>query len=97
MASLSLISNAAFAEPFKSADAVAGKLLTEKLCVSCHASKYGGDGSEIYTRDARKIKSAKALAAQVRTCNTMIGLKLFEDEELNVAKYLNQNYYKFTE
>ncbi len=95
--SLFLISNTTFAEPFKSADAVAGKVLTEKLCVSCHASSYGGDGSKIYTRDSRKIKTAKALAAQVRNCNTMIGLKLFEDEELNVAKYLNQTYYKFTD
>lgn len=97
MASLCLISNTALAEPFKSADAVAGKVLVEKLCVSCHASSYGGDGSAIYTRDSRKVKTAKGLAAQVRNCNTMIGLKLFEDEELNVTKYLNQTYYKFTE
>jgi len=33
--------------------------------------------------------------AQVRSCNTMLGLKWFEDEELNVAAYLNQTYYKF--
>lgn len=94
---LALVSSVAFAEPFKAADAVAGKALVEKHCISCHASSYGGDGAAIYTRDYRKVKTSKGLAAQVRNCNTMLGLKWFEDEELNVAKHLNQAYYKFTE
>ncbi|MDI1298210.1 cytochrome c [Methylotenera sp.] len=87
----------ASAEPFTSADANAGKALVAKNCVSCHAESFGGDGSGIYTRESRKVKTSKGLVAQVRSCNTMIGLKWFEDEELNVAKYLNQTYYKFTE
>lgn len=94
---LLLISSYAQAEPFKSADANAGKALVEKHCISCHASSFGGDGSAIYTRDYRKVKTAKGLVAQIRNCNTMLGLKWFEDEELNAAKYLNQTYYKFTE
>lgn len=92
-----LLSNLAYAEPFSSADAKAGKALASKNCVACHAESFGGDGSNVYTRPSHKVKSSKALAAQVRNCNTMIGLKWFEDEELNVAKYLNQTYYKFTE
>ena len=95
--SLILLSGIASAEPFTSADANAGKALVAKNCVSCHAESFGGDGSSIYTREFRKVKTAKGLVAQVRNCNTMIGLKWFEDEELNVAKYLNQTYYKFTE
>lgn len=95
--SLILISSLASAEPFSVADAKAGKALATKNCVSCHAESFGGDGSSIYTRESRKVKTSKALASQVRNCNTMIGLKWFEDEELNVAKYLNQTYYKFTE
>lgn len=94
---LLLVNGAVSAEPFKGADAAAGKILVEKNCISCHASSYGGDGSAIYTRDYRKVKTSKGLVAQIRNCNTMIGLKWFEDEELNVAKYLNQTYYKFTE
>lgn len=94
---LLLVSSYALAEPFKAADANAGKALVEKNCISCHASSFGGDGSAIYTRDYRKVKSAKGLVAQIRNCNTMLDLKWFEDEELNVAKYLNQTYYKFTE
>ena len=85
------------AEPFAAADANAGKALVEKHCISCHASSFGGDGSGIYTREYRKVKSPKGLAAQIRNCNTMLDLKWFEDEELNVAKYLNQTYYKFSE
>jgi mono/diheme cytochrome c family protein len=91
------ISNYVNAEPFHSADAKAGKALADKHCVSCHAASFGGDGSAIYTRDSRKVTSAKKLASQIRNCNTMLGLKWFEDEELNVAKYLNQTYYRFSE
>jgi mono/diheme cytochrome c family protein len=85
------------ATPFADADIAAGKQLVEKNCVSCHASSFGGDGSAIYTREYRKVKTSKGLLAQVRNCNTMLGLKWFEDEELNVAAYLNNTYYKFSE
>ena len=80
---------------FDKADAAAGKALHEKNCTSCHASSYGGDGSAIYTREYRKINTSKGLVAQVRACNTNLGLKWFEDEELNTAAYLNRTYYKF--
>lgn len=82
-------------ELFANANVAAGKVLADKNCVSCHASSYGGDGSAIYTREYRKVNSAKGLVAQVRNCNTNLGLKWFEDEELNVAAHLNQTYYKF--
>lgn len=90
-----IISTNAIANPFEKADLTAGKTLVEKHCISCHASSFGGDGSAIYTRDFRKVQSAKGLAAQVRNCNTNLGLKWFEDEELNATGYLNQTYYKF--
>ncbi len=80
---------------FAKADVTAGKALHEKNCISCHASSYGGDGTGIYTREYAKVKTSKGLVAQVRNCNTMIGLKWFEEEELNVAAYLNKTYYKF--
>ena len=86
----------AIANPlFAKADVAAGMALHEKNCISCHASSYGGNGSGMYTRDYAKVKTSKGLVAQVRNCNTMIGLKWFEDEELNVAAYLNKTYYKF--
>lgn len=87
--------NASANELFAKADVAAGKVLVDKNCISCHASSFGGDGSAIYTREYAKVKTSKGLLAQVRACNTNIGLKWFEDEELNVAAYLNQTYYKF--
>lgn len=87
--------NASANELFTHADIPAGKALHEKNCIACHASSYGGDGSAIYTRDFAKVTSAKGLVAQVRNCNTNLGLKWFEDEELNVAAHLNRSYYKF--
>jgi hypothetical protein len=95
--SLILLSGLAYGEPFSTADAKTGKVLVTKNCVTCHSESFGGDGSSVYTRESHKVKTSKGLVAQVRNCNTMIGLKWFEDEELNVAKYLNQTYYKFTE
>lgn|SRR6476620_1855503 len=92
-----IASASASAEPFAEADAVAGKALVDKHCINCHAENFGGDGSGIYTREYRKVKTSKGLVAQIRNCNTMLGLKWFEDEELNVASYLNKTYYKFTE
>jgi hypothetical protein len=91
---LSLVMNA-HAEPFTEGDAAIGKSMVEKNCIQCHASKYGGDGSAIYTREHRLVKTSRGLLAQIRNCNTMLGMKWFEDEELHVARYLNQTYYKF--
>ena len=93
----SLTSSPSFSEPYANADAVAGKALVNANCINCHAASFGSDGSAIYTREYRKVQTSKGLVAQVRNCNTMLGLKWFEDEELNVAKYLNQTYYKFSE
>ena len=91
LVSLNVSANALLAE----ADLAAGKVLHDKNCVSCHASSFGGDGSAIYTRDFSKVTTIKGLIIQVRNCNTNIGLKWFEDEELNVAAHLNKTYYKF--
>ena len=89
-----LSANAQAENLFPKADIKAGKTLVDAHCIECHASKYGGDGSGIYTREYNKVKTSKGLIAQIRNCNTMLGLKWFEDEEINVAAYLNQTYYK---
>lgn len=82
-------------ELFVHADMSAGKVLLEKNCISCHASSYGGDGSEIYTRPFRKISTASGLLTQVRQCSTSLNLKWFDEDEQNVAAYLNYTYYLF--
>lgn len=92
---LACASNVQAGQLFAKADTNAGKALNNQHCISCHASSFGGDGSAIYTRENTIVKSSKGLLEQVRNCSTMLGLKWFDDEELNVAGYLNQNYYKF--
>lgn len=92
---LLLLSSMAAAEPFAEGDFNIGKNMVEKHCIACHAERFGDDGSAIYTRENRLVKSARGLLAQIRNCNTMLDLKWFEDEELHVANYLNQTYYKF--
>jgi cytochrome c2 len=92
---LTLFTTLAHADPFSQGDAKIGKQMVDKNCIACHAASFGGDGSGIYTREDRKIKNAKGLIQQIRNCNTNLGLKWFEDEELHVASYLNKTYYKF--
>lgn len=95
--SLMLFSITAGAEPFTEGDFNIGKSMVEKQCIACHSERFGGDGSAIYTRENRLVKSSRGLLAQIRNCNTMLDLKWFEDEELHVANYLNKTYYKFEE
>lgn len=90
-----ILSDIAVAEPFAAGDPAIGKTMVDKNCIQCHASQVGGDGSAMYTRDPRLVNTSAGLIAQIRNCNTMIGLKWFEDEELHVANYLNKTYYKF--
>lgn len=92
---LALLAGTAQAQPFAKGDPKIGEALVKENCISCHAAKYGGDGSGIYTREDRIVNSPSELVARIRTCNTMLGTKWFEDEELNVASYLNKDYYKF--
>jgi cytochrome c2 len=93
---LAAAAGAAMANPFPKSDPQKGeKLVNESKCNACHVSKVGGDGTAIFTRPDRKVKSATGLLSQVRTCNTMLGTGWFPEDEENVAAYLNQAYYKF--
>ncbi|NBC15482.1 MAG: cytochrome c [Gammaproteobacteria bacterium] len=62
--------------------------LIEKNCTSCH-------GSEMYTREDRKIDSYTALETQVEACNTNLDAGMFPEEVEAVAQRLNKEYYKF--
>lgn len=83
------------ADPFVQGDPKIGKTLVEKSCTACHVSMFGGDGSKIYTRPNRKIKTAQQLIARMRLCNTNAGAGWFPEEEMHAAAYLNQAYYHF--
>ncbi len=87
---------AALANPFPKGEVQKGeKLVQESRCNACHIKLVGGDGTAIYTRADRKVRTASGLLSQVRTCNTMLGTNWFPEDEESVAAYLNQAYYKF--
>lgn len=83
------------AQPFDKGDPKVGKGLSDKSCNACHISMMGGDGSKIYTRADRKVKTAQQLEARVRACNTNSGAGWFPEDEQHVAAYLNATYYRF--
>ena len=93
--SLSLGLSVAHAVPFAAGNAAHGKELVEKSCASCHTALYGGDGSKMYTRPERKIKSAEQLASQVKSCNSAAGADWSAAEQSDAAAFLNQRYYHF--
>lgn len=83
------------AAPFAKGDVAAGAKLHAEQCNACHAARFHDDGSGIYTRKDRKAKNAASLAGWITTCNANLGNHLFPEDELNLAAYLNQKYYKF--
>ncbi len=85
----------AVAAPFDKGNPQAGQATHDKQCKDCHVAKFGGDGSKIYTRSNRRVKSASALSQQITTCNSMLGSQLFPEDELHLAAYLNGQFYKF--
>lgn len=70
------------------AEDIDAQALVDKNCTSCH-------GSEMYTREDRKIGSFSALETQVEACNTNLDTGMFPEEVKAVATLLNQEYYKF--
>ena len=83
------------ADPFANADPTKGKMLAEKSCVACNSSKFGGDGSQIYTRPEHRVKSAEQLLRQVTRCSQAANTDWSKRDIADVAAYLNQTFYKF--
>ena len=77
------------------ADIENGMRLHEENCISCHALRYGNDGTEIYTRPNHRIKNLAALKKQVNRCKDNIGLTWFDDDVNDVVEYLNKTFYQF--
>ena len=64
------------------------KDLYDQNCVRCH-------GTEVYTREDRKVTSLQGLERQVRRCELALGLKWFDDDITDVTNYLNEHFYHF--
>lgn len=72
-----------------------GKELDEK-CTACHIKMFGGDGSEIYTREEHKIKTVEGLMSQVQACNenTQNG-EMSEEIMDDITSHLNETFYLY--
>ena len=71
------------------------KLAAAAKCAKCHSEKVGGDGSRMYTRPDRKVKTPGQLLTQVGVCNTQLNTGWFPEDEEHVAAFLDRDYYKF--
>lgn len=80
---------------FASADANAGKAThAQNNCAACHQQRTEKNETAFYTRTDRKVSTQEKLIAQVAACSTQLKLGLFPEDELNLAAYLNREYYK---
>ena len=69
--------------------------LHSEYCIKCHAAMTGGDGSVLYTRKNRNVKSLNALADRIHFCQSSLELNWSEDQQQAVKLYLNKSYYNF--
>jgi hypothetical protein len=93
---LMLAAGAAQAAPFASGNAENGKKLFAKYeCDSCHKGKVGGDGSAIFTRADRIVRTVDELIPRIKFCSGAVGANLKPQEEQDLAAHLNQTYYHF--
>lgn len=93
---LAFISLSAQATPFADGHAATGKqLFAHYKCSSCHEARVGGDGSAIFTRANRTVRSADDLIVQMERCSGAIGKQLIPQEKQDLAAYLNKTYYHF--
>jgi hypothetical protein len=60
----------------------------EKNCTRCH-------GSEVYTRDNRRVQSFSALEAQVARCDANLAMGLFPEDLGALVEHLNTRFYRF--
>ena len=91
---LTLLS-ASVAQAADAVDAGAARKLYDKSCMACHAAKFGGDGSSVFTRPDHKVHDLKQLQARVTGCSMKTNAGWFPSDEATVATWLNQTYYKF--
>jgi mono/diheme cytochrome c family protein len=81
-------------DAFPFGDPALGRRIAEAKCTGCHAARWGGDGSGVYRRADRKVKSTQSLLAWVQRCNAGNRLELNAEEEESIAAWLNATYYR---
>ncbi|MBF0282974.1 MAG: cytochrome c [Magnetococcales bacterium] len=89
------LSAAGWASEAVKGDPAKGEALHEKHCIACHAGRFDGDASKMYTRPNRKTANLAKLNSMVGYCSQQLGLQWFDEEVADVAAYLNGKYYQF--
>jgi mono/diheme cytochrome c family protein len=84
-----------FAGTAQAADAARGETLHNSQCVACHAARFGNNGSEIYTRENRRVRDLAGLHRQVNRCKNNLEITWFDEDVADVVEYLNHTYYRF--
>ena len=75
---------------------VNGEDLIDTRCSGCHIGMYGGDGSEMYTREDHKLKTVEGLMQRVEFCNINTQNGELNQEQLDdITAFLNEKYYRF--
>lgn len=69
-------------------DAARGKTLHDANCLKCH-------DTGVYTRKDRRMKSVASLQEQMGACSHAAQVILTDDEQRDIMKYLNEQFYKF--
>lgn len=86
----------AYADPFAGGKPENGQKLFDKYqCNSCHNGKMGGDGNAIFTRPNRKVTNPQQMTDQITVCARNARVNFSTQEKLDIAAYLNKNFYKF--
>ena len=94
LAALAAAPALAQSDAFPFGDPKLGKQVVEAKCTGCHVARLGGDGSSVFTRAERKVRSTQSLLAMVQRCNDGFRLKLSAEDEESAAAWLNEAYYK---
>ena len=77
-------------------DSENGQPIHQPRCTVCHETQFGGDGSSIYERSPRRVRSIEGLMKQVAFCNRQTRADLNDHEVEDIVAYLNEAFYRFT-
>lgn len=76
-------------------DSSRGAELHKAQCVACHATRFGNNGNDIYTRSNRRVQNFPGLQKQVNFCKNNLQIVWFDEDVADVVSHLNKRFYHF--
>lgn len=80
---------------FCAAVSAQGKALHDSACLQCHAALSGGNGTHLYQRGDRKVKSLEGLRKRVKNCALAADVSWDDAQREAVVQYLKASFYRF--